>query len=85
MTPPQNKFPGETFSIDAVLVGQFDGTVPGTVEANLRSKHSSIKQGEHVQKLSSTFCNQLNYTIYTKRHDEVLDLKSATHFRCQWI
>ena len=49
--------------------------MPGTVEANLRSKHSSIKQGEHVQKLSSTFCNQLNYTIYTKRHYEVLDLK----------
>ena len=73
--PPQNRFPGETFSIDAVLVGQFDGTVPGTVEANLRSKHSSIKQGERVQKLSSTSCDQLNYTIYTKRHYEVLDLK----------
>ena len=72
---PSKKFPGETFSIDAVLVGQFNGTVPGTVEANLLSKHSSLKQGERVQKLSSTSCDRLNYTIYTKGHYEVLDLK----------
>ena len=72
---PLYKFPGETFSIDAVLVGQFDGTVPGTVEANLLSKHSSLKQGERVQKLSSTFCNQLNYTVYTNRYDEVLHIR----------
>ena len=70
-----NKFPGETFSIEAVLVGQFDGTVPGTVEANLISKHSSIKQGEHIQKLSSTNCSQLDYTISTSSYDEVLLLR----------
>ena len=69
-------FPGETFSIEAFLVGQFDGTVPGTVEANLLSKHSSLKQGERVQKLSSTFCNQLNYTIlYSSSKYEVMKLK----------
>ena len=72
---PPNKFPGETFSIQAVIVGQFDGTVPGTVEANLLSKHSSIKQGERVQKLYSTNCNQLDYTISTSSHDEVLMLR----------
>ena len=72
---PLKKYPGETFSIGAVLVGQFDGTVPGTVEGNLRYKHSSLKQGERVQKLSSTSCNQLNYTIYTNSHHEVLKLR----------
>ena len=70
-----NKFPGETFSIDAVLVGQYDGTVPGTVEANLTTKHSSLKQGERVQKISSTVCYQLNYTIHTNSHHEVLELR----------
>ena len=68
----QKRYPGETFSIDAVLVGQFNGTVPGTVEANLRYKHSSLKQGERVQKLSSTSCDRLNYTIYTSKHHKVI-------------
>ena len=70
-----NKFPGETFVIEAVLVGQFDGTVPGTVQANLLSKHSSLKQGERVQKLSWTICNQLTYTIYTSSYHEVLQIR----------
>ena len=70
-----HKFPGETFSIDVVLVGQFKGTVPGTVQASLKSRHSSIKQGEFVQNVSSTDCNQLNYTIYSRHSHEVLHLR----------
>ena len=69
------KFPGETFSIDIVLVGQFNGTVPGTVQASLRSRHSSLKQGEDVQNISSTDCNRANYTIYTRHDHENLRLR----------
>ena len=72
---PQKRFPGETFVIEAVLVGQFKGNVPGTVEANLMSKNSRLKEGERVQKLSLTSCNQLNYTINTNRLREVLRLR----------
>ena len=68
------KYPGETFSIDVVLVGQFDGTLPGTVQANLKSRSSNLKQGEYVQNISSTDCNQLNYTIYTRHSQEELCL-----------
>ena len=68
------KFPGETFSINAVLVGQFNGTVPGTVLADLKSTNSSLEQGENVQNLSSITCNQLRYTISTINDHEVLEI-----------
>ena len=67
-------FPGETFQIGAVLVGQFDGGVPGTVQANLKSKQASLKQGENVQNLSSYHCDNLVYTVYTKHTFEELEL-----------
>lgn len=69
------KFPGETFFIDAVLVGQFQGTVPGTVRANLQSNNSSLHQGEYVQNLSSIVCNQLRYTINTNNDHEILEIR----------
>ena len=69
------KYPGETFSIDVVLVGQLDGSVPGTVQASLKSRNSSLKQGEYVQDVSSTACNQLNYTIFARHDHEELYLR----------
>ena len=69
------KFPGETFTIDAVLVGQFEGTVPGTVHANLKFSNSSLQQGEYVQNLSSIICNQLRYTVNTNSTYETLDIR----------
>ena len=69
------KFPGETFTIDAVLVGQFEGTVPGTVHASLKFSNSSLQQGEYVQNLSSTICNNLSYTVSTNNGYEILDIR----------
>ena len=67
------KFPGETFTVDVVLVGQFNGTVPGTVQASL--KHSRLKGG-HIQNVSSTVCSQLKYTLlYTGHNYEILYLR----------
>ena len=67
-------FPGETFRLEAVLVGQFNGGVPGTVQANLKSKQASLKQGENVQNLRSYHCGDLVYTIYTQSTSEELEL-----------
>lgn len=77
ISPPiyQQKFSGETFSINVVLVGQFNGTVRGIVQASLKSTHSNLKQEEYVQNISSIDCNQLNYTIYTGHDREGLHLK----------
>ena len=68
------KFPGETFTIGAVLVGQFKGTVPGTVHANLKFSNSSLLQGEYVQNLS-IICNPLRYTVNTNNGYEILDIR----------
>ena len=70
--PSLRKFPGETFYIEAVLVGQFDGTVPGIVQADLKFRNSTLQQGEYIQKLSSLTCKQLKYTIKTNYKHEVL-------------
>ena len=69
------RFPGETFYIDAVLAGQFQGTVPGTVHASLRFNNSSLLQGEYVQNLSSIICNRLRYTINTNNDYEILEIR----------
>ena len=68
-------FPGETFSIEAVLVGQYNGTVPGTVQASVHHKNSRFGEREGIQttKLS---CTNLRYTIYTDQSHELLELKA---------
>lgn len=73
--PSLHKFPGETFYIEAVLVGQFSGTVPGIVQANLKSRNSHLQQGEYIQNLSSLTCRQLKYTISTNYKHEVLSIQ----------
>ena len=67
-------FPGENFSIEAVLVGQFYGSVPGTVQATMKYSNSEFGQYESVQKISTYNCTQLRYTIYTNHWNEVLEL-----------
>ena len=69
------KFPGETFFIDAVLVGQFQGTVPGTVRATLQLNNSSLQQGEYVQNLSSIICSRLRYTVNTNSDYEIVEVR----------
>ena len=70
-------FPGETFFIEAVLVGQLNGSVPGTVQAWLRQSHLvkyTFGSHENVQKIPTGNCTKLLYTIYTNRSHEVLEL-----------
>ena len=68
-------FPGETFSIKAILVGQFDGNVPGTVQAWLYPKYTgTFAAHENIQKIQTRNCTELNYTIYTQRSNIKLNL-----------
>ena len=69
------KYPGETFYIEGVLVGQFNGSVPGTVQGWFKySKNIGVGLNEIVQKIPSRNCTKLNYTVYTHRRYEVLEL-----------
>ena len=67
-------FPGETFTLEAVLVGQYNGTVPGTVQASLTHKSSTFGERESVQ-TTNLSCTLLQYTIYTSQSHEVLELR----------
>ena len=69
-------FPGESFLIEVVLVGQHQGTVPGTVQATLKHDSSRFEGGNQfsVQSIQNKRCKVLQYTIYTSHSDEVLEL-----------
>ena len=63
--PNLEEYPGKQFTIQAALIGQFQGIVPGTAEAQLTGS-GSINENERVQKLSSnSSCSNLAYTVYT--------------------
>ena len=59
-------YPGETFQIPAVAVGQMFGTVPFTVQSRFSSvsssSHPQIKQLQKTQMVRKT-CTNLTYTI----------------------
>ena len=58
-------YPGDEFNITVAVVGQLNGTVPGTVYSHLQEKYNGIvKAGNRVQKINAT-CNNLKYTIYS--------------------
>ena len=62
------EYPGKQFTVQAVLTGQLQGIVPGTVQAFLTSSPntSSLRDKDKVQKLSSiSSCDKLTYTMYT--------------------
>ena len=71
-------FRGERFKVNAVLVGQQNGLVPGTVHAWLKGiqldKINNFGEGQKVQKIGTRRrCSTLEYTIRAaSRHHEVI-------------
>ena len=59
---PLQLFPGETFWIEVVLVGQHKGTVPGTVRATFSHSESRFEAGNQlsVQNIPTRQCNDCN-------------------------
>lgn len=72
-SPEVSIFPGETFQVSAVVVGQRNGTVPGVVLASLFGAHASLADSQSSQSLS-TMCKSLNYTIFSYQSLEKLVL-----------
>ena len=73
-----NVFPGEKFRISAVVIGQQNGTVPGTVQAWLKNIQPSIfnsfGEDQQVQKIGKKHCHHLHYTIKTTYPNVTLQL-----------
>ena len=71
-------YPGQTFSISVVVVGQRNGTVPGEVFATFQSatNRSSLKHYEYAQEINNTKCSLLNYTVFSILPQERLILRT---------
>ena len=74
-------YPGQLVTISVVAVGQHFGTAAGFVCAqllalnhNTSSMHSSSLSPQECQSLKHYRCNQINYTIYSNKRDEILVL-----------
>ena len=72
-------YPGQTFTLSAVAVGQHFGTAFGTVCAQLlslneKNSHQSSMISGKCQYVQQHSCNQLNYTIYSNKTHEIIAL-----------
>ena len=71
-------YPGETFQVSVVAVGQRDGTVPstvrGTVSEILTDSHLvNLLDYQYLQKTNNT-CTKLNYTVFSLSQEVKIEL-----------
>lgn len=67
-------FPGQTFAIDAVAVGQRLGVVPSIVHVDFNEEEGSLGEGQDVQNVNNN-CKQLKFTVYSAKRFKILNLK----------
>ena len=73
----QTRYPGESFNLSLVLVGDEFGTVSGTVYATLlKQEHSEYKLDpiQRSQEVGFKKCNDVEYSIHSTRNEETLVL-----------
>ena len=74
------KYPGETFTIPAVVVGENFGTVTGSVHSKFlplgkNSTAPNLEGFQQIQKVSrSVGCTELQYTVLSENEKEVMVL-----------
>ena len=73
-------FPGQRIIISVVVVGENEvGTVGGSVFAMFLQLHSirpHLGTGENAKGVTQRYCNDLEYTIYSRNSEEVLVLST---------
>lgn len=79
-SPPRHLYPGGSFNITVAVVGQLNGTVPGTVYSKLTAEYGSVKVGDRAQKINAT-CQNMTYTIYSRgKFEETVHLELGIQF-----
>ena len=74
-------YPGEMFQVKGVLVGQLNGTLPGTVVATLMNVDGQrLDQSDVVQNINSSSCTSLKYMIMTFKRSNSVTLKLEAKF-----
>ena len=74
-------FPGQSFSVPVVIVGDEGGTVAGSVFATFIAIHSIrplLAAGEDTQKVTQLHCNELKYTIFSRNSFQKLGLTTVS-------
>ena len=66
-------YPGETFLVPVVAIGQRNGTVPAVVKSSLEDEQSMLDSLQEAQSVNHT-CTALQYTIYSKSSKETMTL-----------
>ena len=70
-------FPGETFEIEAIAVGQWVGIVPSIVTVESGNEDFSLDEGQEVQSVERN-CSPLKYSIYSGMKAITLNIKAHT-------
>ena len=70
-------YPGALFQIQAVVVGQKDGIVPGVVRATLGNTSAVMGDLQYSQATGKS-CTTLNYTVFSSQIEETITLMTET-------
>ena len=70
-------YPGALFQIQAVVVGQKDGIVPGVVRATLGNTTAVLGDLQYSQATDKS-CTTLNYTVFSSQTEETITLVTET-------
>ena len=73
-------YPGETFQVSVVAVGQRNGTVTGTVINNIDRSINYLSDSQYLQETNNT-CTKLKYTVFSLSQIVQMGL-SAAHGPC---
>ena len=75
---PHTVYPGETFQVSVVAVGQRDGTVPSRVISIINQEYhpSHLPDSQHLQQASNTH-TKLKYTVFSLSQYVVIELRPA--------
>ena len=76
-------FPGETFTVPAVVVGGDWGPTPGTVYASLRQTSADIQpSSQKFSQINTTQCTALTYNVFS--NDSVQLVLSAHYYHSRY-
>ena len=75
-------YPGQKFSVSVVTVGQANGVVPSSVQAQLGSNSQATMGAFQNRQNTKTVCTNLTFTLYSKNDTETITLTTG---RCVLI
>ena len=71
-------YPGQLFEVEAVVIGQYNGTSPGVVSAVVDTGNTAeVLETVQVTQETHTTCTKLQYRILSSKSYEVIHLRPA--------